>query len=88
MARLDAFSCDAICALRATGANREDIARAFRKKDGKHPHLRAADAVLTKHRANPEWMGGRLESWAAPASACPAAAPAADPARLGERMDS
>ena len=61
MARLDAFSRDAICALRATGAKREYIARAFRKKDGKHSHLRAADAVLAKHRVNPEWRR-RLES--------------------------
>ena len=61
MARLDAFSCDAICALRATGAKRECISRAFRKKDGKHSHLRAADAVLAKCRANPEWGGTARE---------------------------
>ena len=57
MARLDAFAHGAICALRARGVKREDIARAVRKKDGKHPHLRAVDAVLAKHRADPEWRG-------------------------------
>ena len=33
-ARLDAFARGAICALRATGAKRLDIAKIVRKKDG------------------------------------------------------
>ena len=56
-ARLDAFARGAICALRAAGAKREDIARTVRKKDGKRPHLRAVDAVLARHRADPDWRG-------------------------------
>ena len=34
MARLDAFAHGAICAVRAAGAKREDIAKSVRKKNG------------------------------------------------------
>ena len=56
-ARLDAFARGAICALRAAGAKREDIARRVRKKDGTRPTLRSVDAVLAKHCADPHWRG-------------------------------
>ena len=57
MARLDAFARGAICALRAAGAKRDDIAKKVRKKDGKRPSLRAVDAVLAKHKEDPSWRG-------------------------------
>ena len=57
MARLDAFARGAICALRAAGAKREDIAMSVRKKDGQRPHIRAVDAVLAKHKEDPDWRG-------------------------------
>lgn len=46
---MDAFARGAICALRAAGAKREDIAKSVRKKNRQRPHIRAVDAVLAKH---------------------------------------
>ena len=57
MARLDAFALGVICALRAAGAKREDIAKKVRKKDGKRPSLRAVDVVRTKHKEDRSWRG-------------------------------
>ena len=53
MARLDAFARGAVCALRVEGKKREDIVKKVRKKDGKRPSLRAVDAALAKHHADP-----------------------------------
>ena len=54
---MDAFGRGTICALRAAGAKRTDIAKRVRKKDGKRPSLRAVDAVLAKHKVDPSWRG-------------------------------
>ena len=56
-ARLDPFTRGHICGMRAAGVARAEIARRVRKKDGKHPHIRAVDAVLARHRAEPLWKG-------------------------------
>ena len=56
-ARMDSFTRGAICGMQAAGATRPEIARRVRKKDGKRPTVRAVDAVLAKHRAEPSRHG-------------------------------
>ena len=56
-ARMDAWARSAISTLAGEGCSRSYICKKVAKKDGTHPHIRAADAVLAKVRANPTWRG-------------------------------
>lgn len=54
---MDSSTRAAICGMQAAGVTRPEIARRVRKKDGKRPTVRAVDAVLARHRAEPTWHG-------------------------------
>ena len=56
-ARLSPLATCRIIGLREAGAERDDIRKQVKKKDGTSPSLRAVDDVLERFKEDPEWDG-------------------------------